>query len=64
LCLIVQDSYAGWAWFEIVDLTALVLHAVLAVKLRQQRPTSYFAWIAVLCFIVFFAIFFIWTWAR
>jgi hypothetical protein len=59
--LTVQSIYAGWAWFGIVDLAALVLNAVLAVTLRRQRPAVYFAWTAALCFVVFFAIFFTWT---
>jgi hypothetical protein len=58
---IVQGIYAGWAWFGIVDLAALVINAVLAVRLRRQRPAFYFAMIAALCFVVFFAIFFTWT---
>lgn len=57
----VQGIYAGWAWFGIVDLAALVINAVLAVRLRRQRPAFYFAMIAALCFVVFFAIFFTWT---
>jgi hypothetical protein len=42
-------------------MAALVLNAVLAVMLRRQRPSVYFAWTAALCFVVFFAIFFTWT---
>ena len=57
----VQGIYAGWAWFGIVDLAALVINAVLAIKLGEQRPAAYFAWTAALCFVVFFAIFFTWT---
>jgi hypothetical protein len=38
-----------------------VLNAVLAVMLRRQRPAVYLAWTAALCFVVFFAIFFTWT---
>ena len=59
--LTVQGIYAGWASFGIVDLAALVLNFVLAIKLRRQRPAVYFAWTAALCFVVFFAIFFTWT---
>ena len=59
--LTVQGIYAGWAWFGIVDLAALVLNVVLAVRLRRQRPAVYFAWAAALCFVAFFAIFFTWT---
>jgi hypothetical protein len=59
--LTVQSIYAGWAWFGIVDLAALVLNVVLAVRLRRQRPAVYFAWTAALCFVVFLAIFFTWT---
>ena len=59
--LTVQGIYAGWAWFGIVDLAALVLNVVLAVRLRRQRPAVYFAWTAALCFVAFFAIFFTWT---
>jgi hypothetical protein len=59
--LTVQSIYAGWAWFGIVDLAALMLNAILAVRLRRQRPAVYFAWTAALCFVVFFAIFFTWT---
>jgi hypothetical protein len=59
--LTVHGIYAGWAWFGIVDLAALVLNVVLAVRLRRQRPAVCFAWTAALCFIVFFAIFFTWT---
>ena len=59
--LTVQGIYAGWAWFGTVDLAALVINAVLAVRLRRQRPAVYFATAAALCFVVFFAIFFTWT---
>ena len=59
--LTVQGVYSGWALFGIVDLAALVLNVVLAVRLRRQRPAVYFAWTAALCFVVFFAIFFTWT---
>jgi hypothetical protein len=59
--LTVQGIYAGWAWFGIVDLAALVLNAVLAIRLCRHRPAVYFAWTAALCFVVFFAIFFTWT---
>jgi hypothetical protein len=59
--LTVQGTYAGWAWFGIIDLTALVLNVVLAIRLRRQRPAFHFAMIAALCFFVFFAIFFTWT---
>ena len=57
----VQGIYAGWAWFGIVDLAALVMNVVLAIKLRRQRPAVYFAATAALCFAIFFAIFFTWT---
>lgn len=59
--LVAQGIYAGWAWFGIVYLAALVLNAVLAIRLRRQRPAFHFAMIAALCFVVFFAIFFTWT---
>ena len=59
--LTVQGIYAGWAWFGIIDLAALVLNVVLAIKLRQQRPAFSFAVAAALCFVVFFVIFFTWT---
>ena len=59
--LTVQGIYAGWAWFGTVDLAALVINVVLAIKLGEQRPAVYFAWTAALCFVVFFAIFFTWT---
>ena len=59
--LAVQSIYAGWAWFGIGDLAALVLNAVLAVRLCRHRPAVYFAWTAALCFVVVFAIFFTWT---
>jgi hypothetical protein len=56
--LTVRGIYAGWAWFGIIDLAALVLNVLLAVKLRRQRPAFHFAMIAALCFVAFFAIFF------
>ena len=59
--LTVQGIYAGWAWLGIIDLAALVLNVILAVKLRQQRLAFSFAAAAALCFVVFFAIFFTWT---
>jgi hypothetical protein len=59
--LTVQGIYAGWAWFGIVDLAALIMIVVLAVTLRWQRPAVYFATAAALCFVVFFVIFFTWT---
>jgi hypothetical protein len=59
--LIVQGVYAGWALFGIVDLAALAMNAVLAIKLRRQRLAFSFAVTAALCFVVFFAIFFTWT---
>ena len=59
--LTVQGIYAGWAWFGTVDLAALVINVVPAIKLGEQRPAAYFAWTAALCFIVFFTIFFTWT---
>jgi hypothetical protein len=39
----------------------LVMNMVLTIKLRRQRPAVYFAGTATLCFVIFFAIFFIWT---
>jgi len=59
--LTVQGIYAGWAWFGIVDLGALVMNIVLAIELRRQRLARYFAGTAALCFVIFFAIFFTWT---
>ena len=59
--LTVQGIYAGWAWFGIIDLAALILNVVLAIKLRRQRSAFSFAVAAALCFVVFFAIFFTWT---
>lgn len=59
--LTAQGIYAGWAWFGIVDLAALIINVVLAIKLARQRPAVYFAWTATLCFVVFFVIFFTWT---
>ena len=59
--LSVQGIYAGWAWFGIVYLAALVLNAVLAIRLRRQRQAFRFAMMAALCFVAFFAIFFTWT---
>jgi hypothetical protein len=59
--LTVQGIYAGWAWFGIIDLAALVLNVLLAVRLRGQRPAFHFAAVAALCFVAFFAIFFMWT---
>lgn len=59
--LTAQGIYAGWAWFGIIDLAALVLNVLLAVKLRRQRPAFHFAVVAALCFVAFFAIFFVWT---
>ena len=41
--LAVQGIYAGWAWFGIVYLAALVMNVVLAIKLRRQLPAVYFA---------------------
>jgi hypothetical protein len=57
----VQGVYVGWAWFGIVDLAALIMNVVLAIKLRRQRLAFSFAVTAALCFVVFFAIFFTWT---
>jgi hypothetical protein len=59
--LTVQGIYAGWTWLGIADLAALVLNVVLAIRLRRHRLAVYFAWTAALCFVVFFAIFFLWT---
>lgn len=59
--LTVQGVYAGWAWFGMVDLAALIMNVVLAVRLRRQRRAFSFAVIAALCFVVFFTIFFTWT---
>jgi hypothetical protein len=59
--LTVQGVYAGWALFGIIDLAALVTNVVLAVRLRRQHPAFSFAVVAVLCFVVFFAVFFTWT---
>jgi hypothetical protein len=59
--LTVQSIYAGWAWFGIIDLAALVTNVALAVRLRRQRRAFSFAVAAALCFVVFFAIFFMWT---
>jgi hypothetical protein len=57
----VQGVYAGWAWFGIVDFAALSMNAVMAVKLRRQPLAFSFALVAALCFVLFLAIFFIWT---
>jgi hypothetical protein len=59
--LTVQGIYAGWAWFGIIDLAALIMNIVLAIKLRGQRRAFPFAVAAALCFVVFFVIFFTWT---
>ena len=59
--LTVQGVYAGWAWFGIIDLAALTMNVVLAVRLRRQRRALSFAVTAALCVVVFFAIFFTWT---
>jgi hypothetical protein len=59
--LTVRGIYAGWAWFGIIDLAALVLNVLLAVRLRRQRPAFHFAVVTALCFVAFFAIFFMWT---
>jgi hypothetical protein len=50
--LTVQGIYAGWAWFGIIDLGALVMNVVLAIKLRRQRLARYFAGTAALCFVI------------
>jgi hypothetical protein len=57
----VQGVYAGWALFGIVDLAALIMNVVLAVRLRRQRVAFTFAVTAAVCFVAFFAIFFTWT---
>jgi hypothetical protein len=57
----VQSIYAGWAWLGIIDLGALIMNAVLAIRLRRQRPAFSFAVAAALCIVVFFVIFFTWT---
>lgn len=57
----VQGVYAGWAWLGILDLAALIMNAVLAIRLRRQCLAFSFALTSALCFIVFFAIFFTWT---
>ena len=36
--LTVQSIYAGWAWFGIVDLAALIMNVVLVVRLRSAAP--------------------------
>src|SRR3954470_19657535 len=59
--LTVQGIYAGWAWFGIIDLAALIMNIVQAIKLRGQRRAFSFAMPAALCFVVFFVIFFTWT---
>ncbi len=59
--LVVQGIYAGWALFGIVYLAALVTNVVLAIKLRRQRPAFLFVLTAALCLVVFFAVFFAWT---
>jgi len=59
--LIVQGIYAGWALFGIIDLAALGMNVVLAIRLRRQRWAFSFVVTAALCFVVFFAIFFTWT---
>jgi hypothetical protein len=46
--LTVQGIYDGWAWFGIIDLAALVLNGLLAIRLRRQRPAFHFAMIAAL----------------
>jgi hypothetical protein len=57
----VQGVYSGWAWFGIVDFAALVMNAALALKLYRQRPAFSFALAAALSFVLFFIIFFTWT---
>jgi hypothetical protein len=59
--LTVQGVYAGWALFGIVDLAALATNVILAIRLRRQRLAFSFAVAAALGFLVFFAIFFTWT---
>ena len=57
----IQGVYAGWAWLGIVDFAALIMNAVMAVRLRRQPLAFSFALATTLCFVVFFVIFFIWT---
>ncbi|MDF1609644.1 DUF1772 domain-containing protein [Hoeflea sp. YIM 152468] len=58
---VVQSIYSGWALFGAVWIAALIASAVLAVLVRRQRWPLRLATMSSLCFVLMFAIFFIWT---
>jgi hypothetical protein len=58
---VVQNIYSGWDLFGIVYVGALMANGALAVRLRHQRLAFYFAGTAALSFVLFFIVFFFWT---
>lgn len=58
---IVQNIYRGWALFGAVFIPAVIVHAVLAVMLRAQRRPFMLELVALACFALSLAIFFVWT---
>jgi len=57
----VQQIYAGWAFFGIVMLAALVANIALAVILRRDPAAMAFAVFAAVAVVANVAIFFVWT---
>ncbi len=57
----VQQIYAGWAYFGIVLIAAVVVNLILAVLLRGERPAFIFAAMGLAAIVANLAIFFAFT---
>jgi hypothetical protein len=58
---VVQGVYRGWALFAVVWIGALLANLALAVVLRRQRRAFVLVLATLLCLVLSWAIFFIWT---
>jgi hypothetical protein len=59
--LAVQSIYSGWAFLGIFEILAVLLVLLWALEVHRQKKIFPFLLIAVICFIVSLAIFFIFT---
>ena len=59
---VVQQIYAGWAWWGIVQVAAFSAVVTLAVNLRDDPRRFRLAVLGAASILIFFAVFFTWTW--
>jgi hypothetical protein len=59
---VVQQIYAGWALWGVMQVAALAAVAALAINVRHEPRRLRFAVLGVASIVVFFVVFFTWTW--